>query len=157
MIGNARDAFRAACGWWTCVEDDPTYLLHMRTVGSGEARTCWLLDGVVYKVAHLGRESANVHEHEVFTAWRAAGARWAPETSLHWVPWPSPAMAGELVPVVAMPYLPDNGDLDEATMAEIRRDATGPDLWSGNCVHHGGQTYLIDGGEVERTPASAAR
>ena len=117
-----------------------------RVIGQGESRTAWLINGVVYKV---GRNSANLYEHEALTAWREAGASWAPPTTLYRCTiWPD----GQIM-VVAMPYLPDDGSAaDDATLAEIRRVA--PQTCRENYTTHAGRTHLIDGGDIERFPAA---
>lgn len=144
-MGNEHDAWVAlmvahgmycTCG---CEIDDN----NMRLIGTGESRAAWLVNGVVYKIAR--RASANTYEHEMLTAWRKAGAKWAPETSLYEF-----ELYGDPEPVVAMPYLPDDCDLDEATVAEIRRAA--PQTCMENWMAHGGQTWLIDGQDIEYLP-----
>jgi hypothetical protein len=123
-------------------DDDPR--MSQRVIGSGERRTVWLINGVVYKV---GRQSSNRYEHEALTAWRQAGAVWAPATTL----WTVPTEFDENELVVAMEYLPDDGgDIDPAVMAEIRRVA--PQTCSENYVSHGGRLYLIDGEDVDLFP-----
>jgi hypothetical protein len=115
-------------------------------IGRGEARTVYLINGVVYKVAR--RPSANVYEHDMLTEWRAAGVSWAPATSL----WRFSLYDTEEI-VLAMPYLPDDGgDLDAVTLSAIRRAA--PQTCRENYVSHGGQTYLIDGGDIELSPTA---
>lgn len=128
-------------------DDDPRYTA--RVIGSGESRTAYLVNGVVYKV---GRDSANDWEHDFLGRWRDAGAEWAPQTSLHKV---TILVNGdgdtEQYLVVAMPYLPDDGgEVDEATLAAITVAA--PHVSRVNYTSHGGRTYLIDGGDIERDP-----
>jgi hypothetical protein len=140
---DAADALYAELGASSAVANP----LALNYLGSGEDRSCWMIRDVVYKIAR--RRTANPHEHEVLSAWRAAGAAWAPPTTVWMIP--DPVMPEHEWPVLAMPYLPNDGALDEATLVEIRVAA--PDVWAdGNCVHHQGQTYLIDGGDVERLP-----
>ena len=162
MIGNRHDAQRAVWGWridcpcgcdatdgalLLAGADDGDLRLSKRLVGQGESRAVWLINGVVYKVAT--RDSANVGEHQGLTEWRKAGARWAPETSLH----EARSEYGEAVTVLAMPWLPDDGgQIDAATLADIKRAA--PQTCRENYVAHGGLTYLIDGGDIEISPAS---
>lgn len=165
-IGTWHDASRAVLhrlGHWDCQcgcaesiadqdlamagvpDDDPRYSRHV--IGSGESRTVYLIDGVVYK---LGRDSANTWEHECLTEWRETGADWAPPTSLYQV-----RLDDEVYTVVAMPYLPDDGGpVDDATLAAIRVAA--PQTCRENYVSHGGRTWLIDGGDIEGSPASKA-
>ncbi|HEY9473019.1 MAG TPA: hypothetical protein VIS06_04100 [Mycobacteriales bacterium] len=143
VIGNVADAAEAAGGW-----EYANNTLRLNLIGQGEARECWLIGGVVYKVARWGRESANAYEHQVLSAWRAAGAEWAPATTLWTVRCP---IRGELIPVVAMPYLPDDGPLDRDAVAQIREQAAS-ELWEGNCQQHNGRVWLVDGGDVDRLP-----
>jgi hypothetical protein len=113
-------------------------------IGRGEARTAWLVNGVVYKV---GRAAVNEHEHRALGAWRQVGASWAPLTSLY----RGVDCHGDTFTVLAMEYLPDDGSPpDESTLAEIRAAApqTCPENWS-TCE---GRTYLIDGGDIELYP-----
>jgi len=138
MVGNAEDAFDA--WFYPMVQHE-----HVELIGHGESRVVYLVNGVVYKV---GRPSANRYEHELLTAWRAAGAQWAPATSL----WEDRDPFGEAYTVIAMDYLPDDGsDPDEATLAEIRRCA--PQTCRENLHTHAGQLYLIDGVDIEVFPA----
>lgn len=137
MIGNRDDAATASLA-------DIGYA-DAEMIGHGEARRVYRIDGVVYKVTC--RNSANTYEHEALTAWREAGAAWAPETAVYEFDLPQ----GPEV-VLAMPYLPNEGDADEATLAEIRVAA--PQTCPENWTTHAGQTYLIDGGDIENWPTA---
>lgn len=153
MIGTEHDAWRAILEWVACpcgCEDHEIFLSAddpqrtKRIIGSGEARTAWLVNGVVYKI---GRASSNEYEHHALTAWREAGAHWAPETSLYTFD----MWHGGTEVVIAMPYLPNDGSpVEESDLDEIRRAA--PQTWSGNYTTHQGRTYLIDGQDIEIYP-----
>lgn len=140
-VGTGADAFEAyllACGY------GGDRVMEVEYVGAGEFRTVYRVGDVVYK---LGRDSANEYEHRVLTAWRKAGATWAPETSLYRGedPFAGPYTA------LAMPYLPDDGRIDADTLSTIKRAA--PETCAENVHNCGGQTYLIDGVDVEILPA----
>jgi hypothetical protein len=142
MTGNRDDAFEVYMfthGYGSARTID------IEVIGRGESRTVYLLNGVAYK---SGRDSANVYEHEALTAWRKAGAWWAPKTSLYEFATP---YGDETETIVAMTYLPDDGNIDEATEAEIRKVA--PQTCRENLHSCGGQTWLIDGVDIERMPS----
>jgi hypothetical protein len=141
-LGNQHDA------WLAKLSDTMSYCPCCNTVadqiGRGEARRAYLINGVVYKVAD--RPGANRYEHEMLTQWREAGATWAPMTALFEF-----ELYGDDIPVVAMPYLPDDGgSVDMATLVEIK--AAAPETCRENYVSHGGRTYLIDGGDIDHSP-----
>lgn len=141
QIGNGYDAYQVVLG----PQYADNYGQNLKRIGGGEARSAWLVNGVVYK---FGRDSANRHEHEVLSAWRATGATWAPKTTL----WTGTDWSGGEYAIVAMEYLPDDGGpVDQETLAQIRRAA--PQTCRENYVSHRGRTYLIDGGDVEKWPA----
>ncbi|GAA3878350.1 hypothetical protein GCM10022243_48820 [Saccharothrix violaceirubra] len=154
-VGNRRDAASAALGYHDyddhdislmlhddAHEDDPR--LHKRLIGRGERCVAWLIDGVVYKV---GRDAGNRYEHEALTAWRQAGAPWAPPTTL----WTVLDEWGFECVVVAMPYLPDSGaEVDPARLAAIRQAA--PQTCRDNYADVDGHLWLIDGGDIEHWP-----
>lgn len=147
IVGNVRSVQLLAKHIWF---DDDTAC----RVGSGESRTAYLVDGdlgVVYKV---GRESANRYEHEALTAWREAGATWAPQTTLWTAPAPNPFRPDLLV--LAMPYLPDDGSTpDPGQLAEVRRVC--PETCGENWTVRGGHVWLIDGGDVGSWPEPATK
>jgi hypothetical protein len=160
MLGNPHDARRAVLGWEPgchcgCEEHDralsyegvPDYdhRRTMRLIGVGESREAWLVNGIVYKV---GRDRTNVYEHEALAEWREEGAQWAPVTYLHEVT----DQYGFPRVVLAMPYLPEDGEVDPATLAEIRQAA--PQAAPENYRSSGGQTWLIDGVDIEVSPPS---
>lgn len=142
MLGNANDAFEAVLGW------DTNRLTDIELVGSGESRVVWRFDDqVVYKV---GGGRTNQYEHEALTAWRRAGALWAPETALHHVE-VNRFGCWEPFVVLAMAYLPDDGTTpDPDTFAEIRRAA--PQVAWQNVHVCRGQTWLIDEVDIEVMP-----
>lgn len=113
-------------------------------IGRGEARTVYQVGQTVYKI---GTHRANEWEHHMLTAWRAAGAAWAPPTTMYEVDLPD-----RIASVLAMPYIPDDGgEPGSEQLAEIRRAA--PQVYVRDNVRvHGGQAWLIDGGDVEREP-----
>lgn len=166
VIGNPHDACRAVNGLvidCSCGCDEPDNRLYLngagdddprlskRIIGEGESRTAWLINGVVYKV---GRDSANTYEHEALTAWHAAGAPWAPITSLYQINMTLDVGYVETYVVIAMPYLPDDGSqVDEAALTQLRSVAS--QTWRGNYTVRAGQPWLIDGVDVDYLPPSS--
>jgi hypothetical protein len=135
-VGNAEDARSAvlayALGYEPGVEE----------IGSGEDRTAYLINGVVYKVGR--RASANPYDHATLQRAYEAGLPWAPPSSLYTVV----DQYGEEVPVMAMPLLEDDGtEPDPDKLAELyrqtgdRRDR----IDRGNYVVVGGQPIVFDG------------
>lgn len=145
-VGNGHDATQAILGWsgFTCDCCGEEQFDAKTIIGRGESRTAWLIGGVVYKV---GRDAVNEVEHDRLTAWRMAGAGWAPATTLY----RGTGVDGDPATVLAMPYLPDDGLVDPATLAVIKQIA--PQTCRENYVNHAGQTWLIDGGDIELLPA----
>jgi hypothetical protein len=115
-------------------------------IGQGEDRTAYLVDGVVYKVGR--RMTANPYDHGILTAWRAAGAPWAPESSLY-------AVAdeyGEEWPVMAMPCLLDDGSTAEPAALATMHEQTGGQVDRGNYAVIKGQPIVLDGCTVAGYP-----
>lgn len=137
MIGNEDDAFDAL------LSETMPYSGRARQIGRGEARAVYRIGDVAYKITR--RNSANEHEHAALTAWREAGAQWAPETTLYHFD----VQGAEWV-VLAMPYLPHTSRIDPAVLAEIKKAA--PQTCAENVTAHGRRTYLIDGGDIEYWP-----
>lgn len=73
--------------------------------------------------------------------------RWAPETTLYELV----DNYGDPCPVLAMPYLPDDGSVpDPALLAEMRAQTGGQvDRLGGNYVVRDGRPYVVDGCTVD--------
>jgi hypothetical protein len=118
--------------------------IDFEVVGSGEDRTAYLIAGTVYKVGR--RASANRYDHATLTAAREAGMAWAPVTTLY-----DFELYGDPIPVLAMPYLPDDGtEPDPALVAEMHAQTGGQvDRIGGNWVSRQGRPVVLDGCTVE--------
>jgi hypothetical protein len=113
-------------------------------IGSGEDRTAYLVNGIVYKIGT--RRSANRYDHETLSDARAAGLRWAPESSLYELV----DQYGDEWPVMAMPYLVADGtDPDPDLLAEMNAQTGGEVDWT-NYVVLAGQPIVIDGCTVSK-------
>jgi hypothetical protein len=136
-VGNRQDATEAMWHWLT----NGYHGERAREIGRGEDRTAYLVNGVVYKVGI--RPSANRDDHDTLSSARAAGMPWAPQTSLYELV----DNYGDPCPVLAMPYLPDDGSVpDPALLAEMHAQTGGQvDRIGGNYVVRAGQPIVIDG------------
>ena len=110
-------------------------------IGRGEDRSAYLIGGTVYKVGY--RDSANVADHANLTAARAAGHAWAPRSELYY----AVDEFGRNVPVMAMPYIEDDGsEMAPETEAAFRATAGAQvDRIGGNYVVVNGQPVVLDG------------
>lgn len=109
-------------------------------IGIGEDRHVYRCGGVVYKVGR--RDTANHYDHRTQEQARALGYRWAPPASSLYV---VPGDCGD-VPVLAMPYLPDDGsDPDPDLLAEMH-DQVGAEIdrIGGNYVVRNRQPTVVD-------------
>ena len=107
-------------------------------LASGEDRTVYIADGVVYKIG--SRDTANPYDHEVQQEARARGYRWAPPASTLWTV--TDQYGDE--EVLAMPYLEDDGtEPDPRALAEMHEQTGGGVDWE-NYVVIGGQPIVFD-------------
>ena len=112
-------------------------------LASGEDRTVYIADGIVYKVG--SRDTANPYDHEVQQEARARGYRWAPPASTLWTV--TTEYGDE--EVLAMPYLEDDGtNADPQALAEMH-EQTGGGVDRSNYVVIDGQPVVFDGCTVQ--------
>lgn len=141
-VGNRDDAIKVVLWHYAEIFEEG-----IEWVGQGEDRTAYRLNGVVYKVGR--RASANRYDHALLEEARQAGRPWAPPSSLYEVR----SEYGDEVPVIAMPYLVDDGSTPApGTLEEMWAD-TGGQYYvdSDNYVVIGGQPIVIDGCTATRS------
>ena len=136
QVGNRGEALAVyhLAMWSEKLRDDIQY------VASGEDRHVYRIGDVVYKIP--ARLTANPYDHATQERARQFGYGWAPPaSSLHEITDP---MGGDTVPILAMPYLTDDGtEIDPQALASMHAQ-TGGQVDRGNYIVRNGQPIVID-------------